>query len=162
MIDEEVSRIINVSYANCRAILEDKKEFIEKLAERLLQNEVLNLPDILEIMGERPFPMKESVAEYLHELQARSVMDAKIAEEEFTRWIEAYRKDEGNTVELIDAIEKDIKESVEKGEKVEVYGRRIMDAHKKAKDVEKAKDLKFDLDSAEQAAKEEGEDKKEK
>lgn len=120
------------------------------------------MPDILEIMGERPFPMKESVAEYLHELQARSVMDAKIAEEEFTRWIEAYRKDEGNTVELIDAIEKDIKESVDKGEKVEVYGRRIMDAHKKTKDAEKAKDLKFDLDSAEQAAKEEGEDKKEK
>jgi len=36
MIDEEVSRIINVSYANCKAILEEKKDFIEKLAERLL------------------------------------------------------------------------------------------------------------------------------
>lgn len=134
---------------NCRAILEDKREYIEKLAERLLQNEVLNLPDILEIMGERPFPMKETVAEYLKELQARSVVDAKIAEEEFARWMEAYRKEEGNTVELIDAIEKDIKESVEKGEKAGVYGKRIMDAHKKAKEAEKAKELKFDLDSAE-------------
>jgi len=93
--------------------------------------------------------MKESVAEYLTELQARSVMDAKIVEEEFTRWIEAYRKDEGNTAELIEAVEKDIKDSVERGEKVEVYGRRIMDAHKKVKDAETAKDLKFDLDSAE-------------
>jgi ATP-dependent Zn protease len=68
LIDQEVSRIINQSYKDCRAILEDKKEFIEKLAERLLQNEVLNLTDIVEIMGERPFPMKESVAEYLNEL----------------------------------------------------------------------------------------------
>lgn len=68
LIDEEVSRIINRSYVDCKKILEDKKEFIEKLAERLLQNEVLNLPDIVEIMGPRPFPMKESVQEYLREL----------------------------------------------------------------------------------------------
>lgn len=29
------------------------------------------MPDIVEIMGERPFPMKENVAEYLKELKER-------------------------------------------------------------------------------------------
>lgn len=29
------------------------------------------MPDIVEIMGERPFPMKESVVEYLAELKER-------------------------------------------------------------------------------------------
>jgi len=41
------------------------------LAEKLLETETLSLPDIVEIMGERPFPMKESVKEYLSELKAR-------------------------------------------------------------------------------------------
>jgi len=45
------------------------------LAERLLENETLSLPDIVEIMGERPFPMKESVVEYLQELKARKEVD---------------------------------------------------------------------------------------
>jgi hypothetical protein len=45
------------------------------LAERLLETETLSLPDIVEIMGERPFPMKESVVEYLQELKARKEVD---------------------------------------------------------------------------------------
>jgi AFG3 family protein len=71
MIDDEVQRLINKCYLNCREILLEKKEFIEKLAEKLLEQETLSLPDIVEIMGERPFPMKESVAEYLKELKER-------------------------------------------------------------------------------------------
>jgi len=40
------------------------------------------LPDIVEIMGERPFPMKESVAEYLQELKARAIVDKELDAEE--------------------------------------------------------------------------------
>ena len=64
-IDMEVQRIINDSYRACREILLENKDKIEALGERLLETETLSLPDIVEIMGERPFPMKESVAEYL-------------------------------------------------------------------------------------------------
>ena len=70
-IDDEVSRIINQSYTACRKILESKQDKIKELAERLLEQETLSLPDIVEIMGERPFAMKESVVEYLKELKAR-------------------------------------------------------------------------------------------
>jgi len=41
------------------------------LAERLLANETLSLPDIVEIMGPRPFPMKETLKDYLEEMNER-------------------------------------------------------------------------------------------
>ena len=65
IIDAEVQRIINQAYLACREILVANKDKIEALAEKLLEQETLSLPDIVEIMGERPFPMKESVVEYL-------------------------------------------------------------------------------------------------
>lgn len=40
------------------------------------------MPDIVEIMGERPFPMKESVVEYLAELKARQEVDEQLDAEE--------------------------------------------------------------------------------
>lgn len=82
MIDQEVQRIINASYIACREIIEKNKDKIEALAERLLENETLSLPDIVEIMGERPFPMKESVIEYLQELKERQEVDKELDAEE--------------------------------------------------------------------------------
>jgi uncharacterized membrane protein YukC len=41
---------------------------MENLATRLLSQEVITLPDLIEVLGERPFPMKESLREYLTEL----------------------------------------------------------------------------------------------
>lgn len=55
-IDMEVDRIINDAYHSCREILVTNKDKIEALAEALLEKEVLALPDIVEIMGESPFP----------------------------------------------------------------------------------------------------------
>jgi hypothetical protein len=57
----------------------------------LLAKEVLNLPDIVEIMGPRPFPMKETLREYLEELKEREVVDAKLIEEAFNTWLEEAR-----------------------------------------------------------------------
>ncbi len=52
---------------------------------------MLNLPDIVEIMGPRPFPMKETLREYLEELKEREVVDAKLIEEAFNTWLEEAR-----------------------------------------------------------------------
>jgi spore coat polysaccharide biosynthesis protein SpsF (cytidylyltransferase family) len=41
------------------------------LAEELLAKESIGLPDIIRILGDRPFPMKESVREYLQEMMER-------------------------------------------------------------------------------------------
>ena len=107
-----MSRIINKSYRACREILEDKKEYIEKLAERLLLNETLNLTDIVEIMGERPFAMKENVAEYLKELHARKVVDEQIDAEEakLKEALEAKKKADSENIKFdIDAAEREEK-----------------------------------------------------
>lgn len=48
-----------------------KKELIENLAESLLEHESMNLPKIIKVLGNRPFPMKESMREYLEELESR-------------------------------------------------------------------------------------------
>jgi len=78
MIDMEVKNIINTQYHACREILNSKKDKIEALAQRLLEKETLALPDIVEILGPRPFPLKNSILEYLEELRERDRDDEAI------------------------------------------------------------------------------------
>ena len=149
-------------YDVCKKLLTEKKEYIELLAEHLLKHEVLSLPEIVEIMGPRPFPMKETLKEYLQELQEREVVDAKLIEDDFNVWLEDARvksQEEGADVEAFAAIEKEIEESKEKEETVQVYGKRMMESAKEKEKREKAKELKFDLDAAEKADKEEEKEK---
>jgi len=70
-IDMETKRIVDECYANVKNLLTEKKHLIEALAEELLEKESINLPQIINIIGERPFPMKESLREYLTELTDR-------------------------------------------------------------------------------------------
>ena len=70
-IDEEVKDIVDKCYQNTKELLESKRDLIEQLAERLLEKEVVTLPDIIEILGERPWPMKENLKEYLEEIKER-------------------------------------------------------------------------------------------
>lgn len=64
--------------------MNSKKDKIEALAVRLLEKETIALPDIVEILGPRPFPLKASILEYLEELKERNKEDEeiKIKEEE--------------------------------------------------------------------------------
>lgn len=41
------------------------------MAEELLSKESITLPDIVRILGDRPYPLKETVREYLEELKER-------------------------------------------------------------------------------------------
>lgn len=75
LIDEEVKSIIDGCYNRCKEVLLEKRDLIEKLAEALLKKETLTLPDILEIMGPRPYPLKETIAKYLEELKERQEVD---------------------------------------------------------------------------------------
>ena len=44
---------------------------MNRLAERLLEKETLSLPEIVDILGTRPYPIKDTVIEYLKELRER-------------------------------------------------------------------------------------------
>ena len=52
---------------------------VYSLAEELLSKESIGLPDIIRILGDRPFPMKENVKEYLHEMLERKDKEDKEA-----------------------------------------------------------------------------------
>jgi len=71
IIDEEVKSVVDECYARTKSILLEKQHLIKALAEELLAKESIGLPDIIRILGDRPFPMKESIREYLEELKER-------------------------------------------------------------------------------------------
>lgn len=74
-MDLAVRKIVDDCFNECEELLESKRESIELLAEKLLEKESVNLPTIIEVLGERPFPMKESLKEYLTEIIAREEAD---------------------------------------------------------------------------------------
>ena len=50
----------------------------------MLEKESINLPEIISVIGDRPFPMKESIKNYLNEMENRAEKEAatKFAEDE--------------------------------------------------------------------------------
>ncbi len=68
------------------------------MAEELLAKESIGLPDIIKILGERPFPMKETVKEYLKEMMERKDKeDAEDAEKQHdTATEDESKKDESS------------------------------------------------------------------
>lgn len=52
---------------------------INRLAERLLEKETIALPDIVEVLGPRPYPQKQQLLDYLEELKERQVEDEEAA-----------------------------------------------------------------------------------
>ena len=59
LIDKEISRIIEEQYARAIAILQENKEKLTDLANRLLEKEVIFKDDLEKIFGKRPFGKTE-------------------------------------------------------------------------------------------------------
>ena len=77
-----MKKIIDQSADRCRTIIKEKQEHIKKLAEALLEKETLDVIDLIEILGHRPYPLAESLSEYLKEIENRKVEDKKRKEAE--------------------------------------------------------------------------------
>ncbi|HXH18658.1 MAG TPA: ATP-dependent zinc metalloprotease FtsH [Chitinophagales bacterium] len=64
LIDEEVTTIIRQCYAEAKDLLLEKQELLEKMAQHLLVEEVLDYKEIQEILGPKePLKMKNNTAE---------------------------------------------------------------------------------------------------
>lgn len=63
IIDQEVRQLIDDAYAKTKQLLTDKKEQVAKLAEALLQKEVLFQSDVESLIGKRPFEEKKVLTE---------------------------------------------------------------------------------------------------
>ncbi|PRP77661.1 peptidase M41, FtsH domain-containing protein [Planoprotostelium fungivorum] len=66
VIDEEVRKIVHGAYGRAKDMLQEKKELLVKLADTLMEKEVLSNKEIVEILGERPYQKKTLADEYFH------------------------------------------------------------------------------------------------
>lgn len=62
MIDQEVRKLIDDAYEKTKSLLNSKKGDVEKLANALLEKEVLFQSDVEALIGKRPFEEKKTLA----------------------------------------------------------------------------------------------------
>ncbi|OBA24296.1 ATP-dependent metallopeptidase Hfl [Metschnikowia bicuspidata var. bicuspidata NRRL YB-4993] len=66
VIDEEVKRYIDEAYVECKALLTEKLDLVDKIAQEVFKKEVLTREDMIRICGPRPFPERnEAFDKYL-------------------------------------------------------------------------------------------------
>ncbi|XP_030372537.1 AFG3-like protein 2 [Scaptodrosophila lebanonensis] len=65
LIDSEVRQIIKCAHNATTDLLTQHKEDVRRVAERLLQNEVLSRDDMIELLGPRPFKEKSTYEEFV-------------------------------------------------------------------------------------------------
>ena len=66
IIDIEVRNQIDRAYQRTKQLLTDKREGLEKLAEKLLEKEILFQSDLEEILGKRPFDNRTTYDEFVN------------------------------------------------------------------------------------------------
>ena len=83
-IDQEVNRIIDNAYSRTKKLLTDKKEELEKIANKLLEKEILFQNDLEKLIGKRPFKTNlelsledDSTQESKEEIKNENELDGK-------------------------------------------------------------------------------------
>ena len=83
-IDQEVKRIIDNAYNRTKKLLTDKKEELEKIANKLLEKEILFQNDLEKLIGKRPFKTnlelsleEESTQKPKEEIKNENELDGK-------------------------------------------------------------------------------------
>ncbi|MFD0752040.1 ATP-dependent zinc metalloprotease FtsH [Mucilaginibacter calamicampi] len=66
LIDQEVRNQINAVYARTKQLLTDKRDGLIKLADKLLEKEILFQSDLEEILGKRPFDNRTTYDEFVN------------------------------------------------------------------------------------------------
>ena len=66
IIDDEVRKLINEVYVRTMKLLTDKRDGLEKLANKLLEKEILFQSDLEEILGKRPFDNRTTYDEFVN------------------------------------------------------------------------------------------------
>ncbi len=66
LIDQEVRNQINLMYERTKNLLIDKRDGLEKLANKLLEKEILFQSDLEEILGKRPFDHRTTYDEFVN------------------------------------------------------------------------------------------------
>ena len=75
MIDIEVRLQIDSAYQRTKQLLTEKRDGLEKLAEKLLEKEILFQSDLEEILGKRPFENRTTYDEFVNGHETAPVSD---------------------------------------------------------------------------------------
>lgn len=81
IIDEEISKIIETQYQRAISILTEHKEDLIKLAEILIEKEVIFEKDLIKIFGKRPFEIGSTVEESKNVTKENNIDETEISEE---------------------------------------------------------------------------------
>ncbi|XP_014239948.1 AFG3-like protein 2 [Cimex lectularius] len=65
LVDNEVRSLIEKALHKTRDLLKARKSEVKKVAEKLLLTEVLSKADMIELLGERPFPEKSTYEQFV-------------------------------------------------------------------------------------------------
>ena len=66
MIDAEVRKLVDDVYQKTKVLLNEKREGLEKIAQKLLEKEVLFQSDLEEILGKRPFDERTTYDKFVN------------------------------------------------------------------------------------------------
>lgn len=75
-IDEEVRKLITFAYERTKELLMDKKEELERIAQQLLEKEILFQSDLEKLIGERPFEKETTYQAFSRQIDARDKAEA--------------------------------------------------------------------------------------
>jgi ATP-dependent metalloprotease FtsH len=93
-IDEEVSKMVEEQYQRALNILEENKDKLEALAEKLLKSEVIFKEDLIAIFGKRPWDKEEEVKPEVKEKTEEN--EPKNSESETTEEVVEQTQNESN------------------------------------------------------------------
>ncbi|KAK9710935.1 AAA ATPase afg3 [Basidiobolus ranarum] len=65
IIDHEARKMIANAYDRTQKLLNEKRDCVEKVAQLLLEKEVLNREDMVNLLGKRPFAEKTQYEEFV-------------------------------------------------------------------------------------------------
>lgn len=60
ILDEEIKQIVSDCHLRCSTLLKEKRDAVEKVAQRLLEKETITRKDMLELLGKRPYAEKHN------------------------------------------------------------------------------------------------------
>jgi cell division protease FtsH len=66
LIDQEVRNLISDMYEQTKQLLTDHREGLEKIAQALLQKEIIFQTDLEELLGKRPFDARTTYDEFVN------------------------------------------------------------------------------------------------
>lgn len=94
-IDEEVRKLITFAYERTKDLLKEKGEELEKIAQELLEKEILFQSDLEKIIGKRPFETETTYEAFTRQIDARDEAEALLKKEAESKANEVKKDDLG-------------------------------------------------------------------